>query len=168
MRAFVGTIALMGLVTLATGCDALLALIAQQPTTVNVSFVNTSADYTVQVDYYYSDQDDIPRDLLTSDLGERRNFTVPAGETFTFPLLCDDAQAMVVDDSDLLIVGGAGPEDNTDVLYDGEDFHCGDTITFTFSHSDLLLDFEVRVTAEATPTDNANANGSTGDETAGG
>ncbi len=168
MRAFVGGIALMALLTLTTGCDALIALLAEAPTTVTVAFVNSSADFGVEVDYYYSDEDDIPRDLLTTDIGERRNFTIPAGETVSFPLLCEDAQAMIVDDSDLLILGGAGPEDDTDVLYDGADFSCGDTITFTFSHTDLLLDFEVRATAEAASAAADDANGAADGETTGG
>ncbi len=159
MKALAGGIALTGLLlTLTTGCDALTALLVAPPTTVTVAFVNTSADFGVEVDFYYSDQDDIPRDLLIAVEDGERIFSIPAGETVSFPLLCTAAQAMIVDDSDLLILGGLGPEDDTDVLYDGDDFSCGDTITFTFSHTAAITDFAVNATAEATPTDAANAN----------
>jgi len=43
----------------------------------------------------------------------------------------------------LLIIGGLGPETNSDVLRDNTDFSCSDTIVFTFDHTDALLDFDV-------------------------
>ena len=36
----------------------------------------------------------------------------------------------------------------TDVLRDGDEFGCGDTITFTFDHSDALFDFFITVEIE--------------------
>ncbi|MCH7884473.1 MAG: hypothetical protein IIC01_04415, partial [Planctomycetes bacterium] len=52
------------------------------------------------------------------------------------------------DDADLLILGDIGPEANSDVLRDGDDFSCGDTIVFTFDHSGILVDFDVIVSVD--------------------
>jgi len=73
------------------------------------------------------------------------NFVIPPGGTRTFIRSCDDLQAIVLDDADLLILAGIGPETNTDVLRDGDDFRCGDLIEFTFSHSGAVFDFDVEV-----------------------
>ena len=69
-------------------------------------------------------------------------------DTRSFTQSCDDLQAIMIEDADLQIIGGIGPEANTDVLRDGDDFGCGDTIVFTFDHSDLIFDFEIEVDVE--------------------
>jgi len=121
------------------GCDVLLAILT--PSSMIISLVNNS-DFPITVSLYTSDTQEIPALLITSN-GEQSIFAVPAGETVTFIRPCDDVQAIVVDDADLLIIGGFGPEANSDVLRDNTDFSCGDTIFFTFDHTDLLLDFDV-------------------------
>jgi hypothetical protein len=44
-----------------------------------------------------------------------------------------------------MVVGEIGPETDTGVLRDGDDFGCGDRITFTFDHSAVIVDFDVTV-----------------------
>ena len=132
-------VALAGLTLALTGCDALIGIIT--PTTVTVSLVNAS-DYDVDAKIFISDEQDLPEFLLT-ELGDKLNFVIPAGETATFTRSCDKLQAIVVDDADLLVLVGLGPEAGSDVLRDGDDFRCGDVIIFTFSHSEAVLDFHV-------------------------
>lgn len=106
------------------GCDVLLSILSSR--TVTISLVN-NGDFAVAVSLFTSDNQDIPV-LLITEFGDQSTFIVPAGETVTFARQCDDAQAVVIDDADLLIIGGLGPEANSDVLRDNTDFSCGDTI----------------------------------------
>ncbi len=121
------------------GCDSILDIISLS--TVTVSLVNDS-DFVIEVELYYDDEQDLPEVVLT-EIGTKREFTIAAGDTTTFIESCDDLQVIVINDADLLVLGGIGPEANSDVIRDGHDFGCGDTIVFTFSHSDVIFDFDV-------------------------
>ena len=125
----------------AGGCDAILGFL--QPSVVTVRMVNNS-DFAVQVRLIYDDDQELPRDIL-EETGTALEFTISAGDTTTISRSCNDLQAVFVDNADLLIIGEIGPEADTDVLRDGDDFSCGDTIVFTFDHSEVLLDFDVVV-----------------------
>jgi len=131
------TLAVVAGMLLAAGCD-LLGF-----NTVLVSLVNTST-FDVEATLYIDDEQDIPEFLLT-EIGEEIEFTIPAGQTVTFARDCDELQAIVIDDADLLVIGGAGPETSTNVLRDGDEFRCGSQIIFTFSHSAAVFDFDVSV-----------------------
>ena len=131
------------LLPVTVGCDAVSDLLS--PSRVTVSLVN-NGEFEVQARFFISEDQNTLEALLT-ELGDELNFTVPAGETTTFTRDCDDLQAIILDDAELRVLGGVGPEADTDVLRDGDDFGCGDTIVFTFDHSDLLLDFDVAVAA---------------------
>ena len=110
--------------------------------TTTVRLVNNS-DFPVEVNIYIDDNQDIPEELIDED-GTFIQYTIPAGETQTFSRDCDDLQAIIIDDADLMVVNAEiGPEDRTDVFRDGDDFNCGDTLVFTFDHSDILIDFAV-------------------------
>ena len=139
MKSFV-TITLMLSLVLPTvaGCDAINFLLGA--TNVTVSLVNDS-DYTVEVELYTDDEQQILKFLLTET--DKMSYSIPAGETRSFTRACDDLQAIIIDDADLMIIGGLGPDADTDVLRDGDDFHCGDTIIFTFDHSDIIVDFNI-------------------------
>ncbi len=126
------------------GCGFLLDFFG--PTTTSVRLVN-NADFDVQVVLYYDEQQEIPRELLT-ELGTRMDFTIPPGEVASFSRDCDALQAIVIDDADLVVIGSIGPEANTDVLRDGSDFDCGNTITFTFDHGPLIADFDIAIAVE--------------------
>jgi hypothetical protein len=118
---------------LAAGCEA-------------VRLVNDS-DFPVEVELYYGDEQDTLEAVLT-ETGTPIQQTIDAGATYSFSEDCDDLQAIVIVDADLRVVGGLGPEDSTDVLRDGTNFSCGDTITFTFDHSDILTDFAIHTSVE--------------------
>lgn len=139
MQALTRCVVLAGLALPLTGCDTLVGIIT--PTTVTVSLVNTS-DYDVDAKIFISDEQDVPEFLLT-ELGDELNFTIPAGETVTFARSCDELQAIVIDDADLLVLVGLGPDAGSDVLRDGDDFRCGSVIIFTFSHSEAIIDFGI-------------------------
>jgi len=136
-----------GLLLLAGGCDALAFLFL--PNTVTVTLVN-QASGTVDAEIFISDQQDIPRSLLTQvdhdivdQLGERIDRTVAAGGQTSFFRSCGDLQAIVVGDADLNILGGLGPSASSDVLRDNEDFNCGDEIQMIFRGGGNILDFDV-------------------------
>ena len=128
----------VGLVPLMAGCTGRLF---PRPTSVTVNLVNHS-DFAVEVDLYISNEQDVPESILVT-LGEKIEFTVPAGETRTFTRDCDDLQAIIISDADLMVIGQIGPSADTDVLRDGTQFNCGDTIDFTFDHSPAIVDFAI-------------------------
>lgn len=121
------------------GCDALLSVLTGD--TVRVSLVNDS-DFDITVSLFIYDEQLVPEFLIT-ELGDESVFFVPAGQTVVFFRICEELQAIMIDDADLLVDGGFGPEANSDVLRDDDDFSCGNTITFTFDHSAAILDFDV-------------------------
>jgi hypothetical protein len=135
---------LLAICPVVSGCDALVGLFGAD--TVTVRLVN-DGDYDVVVEIYISDQQEIPEVLLTT-LGTKLEYTVEAGETVTFSRSCDDLQAIIISDADLQVIGGIGPETSSDVLRDGDDFSCGDTIVFTFDHPDVPLDLDLTVEFE--------------------
>jgi hypothetical protein len=127
------------------GCEALLGLLQSNVTTVRL--VN-NGQFTVHAELFISSEQDIPESLLTADNDDREEYAIPAGETVSFFRDCDDLQAIIIDEADLNLVGEAGPETSTGVLRDGDDFGCGDIITFTFDHSEILIDFDVSVSVQ--------------------
>lgn len=142
MRACCG-LAVMVLVLLpAGGCDAIGNIIGA--TSVTVELVN-NGDYSVDAVMFYYDDEDVIEALLT-EIGDEVNRSVASGETTSFTRDCDDFQAFMLDNAELRVLGDIGPEASTDILRDGDDFSCGDTIVLTFEHTDVLLDFDVRVT----------------------
>ncbi len=135
---------LVGLFAGMAGCDALVGFL--RPNKTSVVLVNSS-DFDVEVELFYDDDQNI-LELLLTEIGEEMRLTISAGEQSTFSRDCDDLQAIIIDDADLLLIGQIGPEVKTDVLRDGDEFGCGDTITFTFDHSDALFDFFITVEIE--------------------
>lgn len=127
------SIALLLLLPLA-GCGTLLGLLLSSR--VTVLLVNDT-DFDVEVSIILDSRQDLPEFLLT-ETGEQVDMTVPAGETLSFTRDCDDLQAILIEDADVLLLGGLGPESNTDVLRDGDEFRCGDTIVFTFTQPSIL------------------------------
>jgi hypothetical protein len=124
------------------GCEALLSLLLPSRTTV---VLDNRGDFPVEVTLFTSSNQDIPEVLLTADDDDAEQFTVAAGDRVTFSRDCDDLQAIIIEDADLQVVGQAGPQADTGVLRDGDDFGCGDTITFTLDHSAVLVDFDIAV-----------------------
>ncbi len=138
-------VALLLLLT-TSGCGTLSALLNDLAPNTHVVLKN-DADFDVSVVMYIYDQQEAPRDVITT-LGERIEVTVPAGEMTNITRSCHEFQAVVIDDADLLVIGSAGPEANSDVLRDGSDFGCRDVITFTFDHSGAVVDFDVTADVE--------------------
>jgi len=137
------------LLVLVAGCDALPALLGTlQPNLVTVELVNNSSDFAVEGTLFY-DNDQYTIEGILVETGTERTFTLAAGRRSSFSVHCDDLQAIIIHNASLQIVGDVGPEANTNVLRDGDDFGCGDTIVFTFDHSDVLVDFDVNVTTQS-------------------
>jgi len=126
---------------LTAGCDGLSFII--NPTTVRISLVNTTG-FAVEGSIRISDVQEIPRALL-EEIGDEIEFNVPDGQVVTLVEKCDDLQAMVVEQANM--VGTIGPDADTDVLRDGDDFGCGDRIILTFTQS-ILIDFDITVRVE--------------------
>ncbi len=76
---------------------------------------------------------------------------VGPGQQASFTRSCDELRALVLDDADLQIIGGLGPETSSDVLRIDDEYECGDEIIFTFTHSALMLDFDVSWTVIPSP-----------------
>lgn len=148
-RAAIVALPLIAASPLLGGCDALRGLIGviEETQRTGVQLRNQS-DFAVEVVLFYDDDQETV-DGLIQETGTERNFTVVAGGTQSFSRPCDDLQAVIIDDADLLVIGEVGPEDRTDVLRDGDEFDCGDTIVFTFDHSDVVVDFEITTSVNA-------------------
>ncbi len=143
MRMFYGLAAIVLVLPLAAGCDAVGGILTS--TTVTVELVN-NGDYNVEATLFYYDDQDIAEALLTK-IGTQLEYTIEPGETVTFTRDCDDLQAIIVEDAELQ-APLLKPDDDSPVQRDGDVFGCGDRIVFTFVHSDVLVDFEVRVSYE--------------------
>ena len=147
MKRVVGIVCGVGLLVAIVGCEAAQSVAeAMGGNEVTVTLRNTSDEFDVNVSLYYSEDDDVLEDVLTN-LGEHREFNIGPGESATFTPSCDDLQAIIIDDADLEIIGDIDTETRV-YRGDGDDFDCGDTLVFTFSHSDLLLDFDVSFTIQ--------------------
>ena len=145
-RSFGAWSAAVGAVGMLTfsGCDTIIDSL--QPQTVTVRLVN-NADFNVDIVLYTGDDQDVTRELLT-EVGDEEQFTIPSGETTSFQRNCDELQAIVIDRADLVLLGEIGPETETDILRDGDDFSCGEILVFTFDHSGAIVDFDVVFTRE--------------------
>lgn len=121
------------------GCGILSAFF--QPSTVRVLLVNDS-DFDVRVVLILGENQDAPRELL-EEIGDEERYTLKPGESIDFFRDCDEIQAVFVDHAELTIVGQIGPEADSEVLRDGDDYDCGDTVEFRFDHSALIADFQV-------------------------
>jgi hypothetical protein len=124
------------------GCDALLGLFSAS--TITITLVN-QGDFIVDGTFLTSDTQEIP-ELLLTQTGDATDFVLQPGQSMTFIRSCDDVQALMIEDADLQVLGGIGPEAQTGVFRDGDDFGCGDRITLTFSHpaTPLTLDIDAR------------------------
>lgn len=124
------------LALMVAGCDTIA------PSSVTVELANTG-NFAVDAKLFVAQDQEIPEFLLTT-IGEELSYTVPAGETVTFVRDCADVQAIIVDNAELLVLGGVvGQSTDSDILRDGTDYGCGDRIRFTFSHSVLGTAFRV-------------------------
>ena len=130
-----------------SGCDAVDVVVdLLDPATVRVTLIN-NGQFDVEGTLFYDDEQDLPQFVLT-EVGRQLDFTVSAGDSFTFERSCDDLQTIIIEDADLLVAPGVSPETSTGVLRDGDDFSCGDSIVFTFDHSEILVDFNVTESIE--------------------
>lgn len=121
------------------GCQALLDFLA--PNSFTVTFVNDSDTYDVELTLATAENENTPEDVLQL-LGDERNITVGPGQTVVRVFNCDAIGALMIETAELqspLIQ----PDTESGVWRLSEDFVCGDEIVFTFTHSDVLIDFDV-------------------------
>ena len=144
MRTCCGLLFVLVLIPAMAGCDAVSAIIAAKGVTVEL--VN-NGDFDVEAKMFYYDDQDVIESLL-EEIGTEVNLTVQPGKSTAFSQDCDDFQAFFLENAELRVIGAIGPEASTDVLRDGDEFRCGDTIVLTFDHSDLLLDFDVTISTQ--------------------
>lgn len=125
------------------GCLALsVAGCPLTPTQTTIELVNSGIS-PVEVTMYIGGSQYTAKDLLRL-FGEEIERTVPAGATVRIPYQCDDLQAVFIDNAQVSFLGsGLGPEEESDLVRDGSDFGCGDTIRFTFSYTLLNLDIAI-------------------------
>ena len=142
-----GQLMIAGLLLFTLGCDALLDIVL--PSTVTVSFVNESPNFSVEVEFIFDDEDDIPEFVLRA-LDPDLDLLLGPNVTDTRSFDCDDLQAMIIDRAELQ-AAPFGPDTDTDVLRIDDDYECGDEIIFTFAHTLLLLDFDVSTQVRESP-----------------
>ncbi|MBW7904062.1 MAG: hypothetical protein LC135_14020 [Phycisphaerae bacterium] len=138
--------AIVGLLLLCPALHGCFLLDLLDPAETTIRLVNNS-DFPVRVLMYVGDDQNALRDVLTAT-GERFELELAVGQTRTITRRCERLQAVVIDNADLRVIGGIGPEADTGVLRDGTDFNCRDAIVFTFDHSVLIIDFGIDVTVE--------------------
>ncbi len=106
-----------------------------------VQLVNTGL-YPVNVELRISGNQ-YELQAVLEEFGDEINYTVGPGQAVTLFKPCDDLQAILIAKADLSLAGDVGPSNNTDILRDGDDFGCGDIITYTFSHPTPPLSLEI-------------------------
>lgn len=124
------------------GCSAFNGLF--DPTSVTIQLVNNGS-HEVRAIVYTSGDENVLKAILTT-LGTRREFAIPAGQSATLVADCDDLRAIIIDKAELQSIGT--PSDETDVLREGDDYDCGNTIVFTFDHSLNVFDFNISVSVQ--------------------
>jgi len=110
----------------------------QQQTTVELR--NETA-FPVEVDVFIDDEQLIPEELL-EETDPDLAVTLAPGEVRSLTDNCDEVQAVLVR-GDVQIIGGIGPSESTGVFRDGDDFGCGDRLTFTFTLDALGTDLDI-------------------------
>ena len=103
------------------------------PSETAIELVNSGSS-EVEVTLYIGSSQYTTKDLLRL-FGDEVEQTLRSGETITITRDCDDLQAVFIDNARANLLGGLGPEDESNLLLDGRDFGCGDRIRFTFSYT---------------------------------
>lgn len=132
-------VAMASAVGLTAGCDTLLQDLNLGAT--RVTFVN-NGDHPVQILLAFDENPAIGDDVI-DDVGTQSAYTVAAGDSMNIAIACPLFQAVKVVEAELQVDDNGGPTASSDTLRAGTDFNCGDTVTFTFDHSALLVDFAV-------------------------
>jgi hypothetical protein len=109
--------------------------------TTTIALVNPGA-FTVTVELYYGGDQNVLEGILTTT-GTRLEYSLSPGQTVTFSRNCDDLEAIIITDANVNIIGGIGPDQDTNVLRDGTDFFCGDTLTFTFNYAAIPTELTI-------------------------
>ncbi len=121
MRYAMGTIGVFLSAVALPGCDVINVIDALGPNKVTVTLTN-DGDFPVQVRIFISDDQNVLETFI-DELGDEREFTLPAGYRRQFDEDCDDLQAIIIDEADLQLGGiDVGPNANTKVFRDGSDF----------------------------------------------
>lgn len=120
------------------GCGNLSGLFG--PKTTTIELINEGT-FPVEAHVFHGSDQNAEESVLR-EFGEETTLTINAGQTQSITRDCDDIQAIVMD-ADLSIIGEIGPQADTDVLRDGDNFNCGDIISFRFTHSALIVDFKI-------------------------
>jgi hypothetical protein len=141
MNTFVRGMASLILVSLIGGCEGFDLGGLLGSSRVTVELVN-NGNLPVEVEIYIADEQLIPEALLTS-AGDQIEITVGPDSTERFSRDCDELQALIIEEARVMIAGLPGPGDDTEVLRDGDDFGCGDTITFTFDYLPVPIALDI-------------------------
>jgi hypothetical protein len=109
--------------------------------TTTVQLVNTG-DFDIDVVLYIGEDEDAAESILTT-FGDRIELTIPANQIASFSRDSEDIRAIVIDNAEINIIGGIGPEEDTRVYRERDDFSEGDTLVFTFSYEALPIDLDI-------------------------
>jgi hypothetical protein len=119
------------------------------PTTITIEYVNSTAA-SVLVDLLVSSDPNITQDDLLA-IGALFRDTVdplpPSGIPVSFDLSCAEAEALIIDRATLLITDG--PEKGSTILYQGQDYFCGEIVSFEFTTN--VAETELFISAAFSP-----------------
>lgn len=99
--------------------------------------LRNDTSFVVNVELFFDDDQDIPEALLVED-GSRLTFSLSPGTTQSFSRPCEDLQAIIINDADMVIAPGISPEASSRVYREPDDFTCGNTLTFTFTQGGIV------------------------------
>jgi hypothetical protein len=141
----IAVLGLAGLMPALVSCEAALDIVGNLvgSDTTTVRLVN-EASSPVTVTLFFGDDQNALEAVLT-EFGTEREFTLQPGDSQQFSEPCEDLQAVIIDNAKLNLLGQIGPEADTDVQRDGDDFNCGDTVTFTFDGQAIPLELNISV-----------------------
>lgn len=142
-KLIVTTACVLGLASL-SGCSFLTELPQGTVTTVNLF---NAGDFDISVQVRFSNDDNVSEDALNTT-GTLVEFNLGPGDGGDFQRSCDSLQAVTITFAELGVVDGQGPQTDSQVLRQGDDFNCGDDLIFTFDHSVVLVDFNVTVSVD--------------------
>lgn len=111
------------------------------PSTITVEVYN-GTPVGVQATFAYSYDPNISEDDLLAT-GDLTSLTVGTDLVDSFDLNCVDAEALILDQANLLVTGGGSI--GTTVMYQGLDYFCGQVVIFDFYASDDLFELDVEV-----------------------
>lgn len=103
------------------------------PQPLSVIELSNQASETIRVRLYASDQQTVPEDVLIAT-GQVTEIDVLPGQTRVLTRSCLDLRSLLVQ-GELRVLDIVGQPAMSDTLRSGEDYRCGERLSFTFTEA---------------------------------